>query len=1823
MSQVIRRLSFSKKLFIFFLLIAFGAAFVIYKTNAPAQAASITWDGGGGTNDWSEGANWVGDVAPGVSDIAVFDGTSTKDATIDSAIDVAGIDVNAGYAGTITQAASITVGESDWDMDAGTFTGGSDPITVTGFINIDNITFTSTSGDLTAQEDFVFSSDATFVHNNGTVIFRADSSARNITVSGGVTMNNVTFNATTATNAHRPTAAGDVTVLGTLTLLDGELDSLSGGEVRAQGTIVHDAGFDGGNGRLVIDTAIAFTPTSGGVLPGVILEDAGASFTGLGAATTTIFEGQVQVTEGTWNAGAGNLELQSGLFLEPAGTFNHDNGTITFTGTLTSVVNSDTSGAGNITLYDVVINKSSATAPVSITAGDVLIVSNSATLTNGELDTLSGTPAGKMRIDGTVSIASTFDGGNGVLDLNVATSLAPSAGSVLPGFTLTNAGADFTGPGSGTVTIEGPVDLVTSTFNAGAGTIAFQEDLIVPAGATFNHDSGTIMFSGTAAKTVNVDSSLTLNNVTLAGGSTNVDAADRLVVNGLLTLTDGTFNDGTIEQRGTFNLAGTFDGGDGEIEFHTLQNISLVNGGDLPGIELLVSGSDVTAPGPGTTVEMDRNIILHSGTTFNAGAGTVILAGGIDVSNGGTFNHDSGTIEIEEGGSLADDDVHSFIGSLTFNNFVNTSTNFNNDFTFEFDNTATFTFLGEFSFDVDSSNPPMVITIRSDSSGSQATLDIQDSSPFITDADVKDINNIGTEVRCSIRCVDSGNNIGWYFGQPGIVVSDISGNTTEAGGTATFTVRLRNEPTANVSVPIASSDVTEGTVSDATLTFTSANWDTNQTITVTGQDDADNDGGVQYTTTVGPASSGDASYDGLEAEDVVIVNEDDDAPANGVDFEDPAAFSSENIAESIGVTWFGHDYYGHGFLMTSSGGTEVNLAGTKVRAGCRIVIGGTEYIIARNWYNQGDFTGYITVTTDPATRPRILDGILNDGAVSSITCAEAGPAGLALGTDDFVHSRSVDLATLNDAAGGYKMVYDPSTDSIWADGDHVFKFDLSNLTYDTFSRQSGFEPGMALDTTRNEVWYPNGTSDTISKFDTTTGSVTHYPTEENCESAIYDSVNDRIWVVCSRASGSPDAVQEINPATGGVVQTVVVEVDNSSGNFNTAGLVYDSTNDRLWVGIDNGGTLVALNAADGSYAFGTLAASTFNAGVPDTSFANIRTPQYVAETNTVWMLNAQCDTGQDDYVSILDASNGELIGYFSVPSCPISSVPDSTNDVIFYSSDHEGTFTEVRMEDNVVIEEHVGMDPGYPVTVDGEGDVWYATCCDPNMLEYVRNGVPAGDYYTSITNDTAQIDTSAWGGVDAVAVNESTAGQSIFYAVSFDARSTFYVFGSQRAIVSDQAAVHGGVQGDYYYRDNANTWAPVPSDTAEEGISLAVAAGANNQMTGTEMEALSSSDWDTLGFTAGTLDIASAIFTDDAHDAPSIQSMEFTVGSGGGGGGGGGSVPVTPENIDISVDFCSPAREVTVTLTGENVAEYLLSEDGSFVDAVWTTFDPNVDGNTMTVTFMLSEGDETKNIYAKFRSSTRNQSETVSDSVVLDEAGQCVDVEPPEEPGEEEPTGELVIGCDGISRPVISEEERATYMFGVAPSGEATPVGLASPASLVRAGDYIRGISFDTVYCITSDMERSPFIDETTYFTHTRSFSQTRWVEDDALSEFSLEEPMLPKEGVVLVKFQSAPEVYIYERDETRITRGTLRWITTEELARSIAGEDWSDYVIDLSPVVFTQFDIAAPILAPIEYDTDTLRRRQLLNESSSEIAIIQSLRQASIVEKVMRLFRR
>jgi large repetitive protein len=113
----------------------------------------------------------------------------------------------------------------------------------------------------------------------------------------------------------------------------------------------------------------------------------------------------------------------------------------------------------------------------------------------------------------------------------------------------------------------------------------------------------------------------------------------------------------------------------------------------------------------------------------------------------------------------------------------------------------------------------------------------------------------------------------------GFVVGPVSGHTNEAGGTATFTVALKTEPAAGVSLTLTSSNVGEGTVAAAPLSFSITNWSVPQIVTVTGVDDEVADGNIEYKIRFGPATSTDPNYSGKAPADVTITNDDDDSAA--------------------------------------------------------------------------------------------------------------------------------------------------------------------------------------------------------------------------------------------------------------------------------------------------------------------------------------------------------------------------------------------------------------------------------------------------------------------------------------------------------------------------------------------------------------------------------------------------------------------------------------------------------------------------------------------------------------------------------------------------------------------------------------------------------------------------------------------------------------------------------------------------------------------------------------------------------------------------------
>jgi uncharacterized delta-60 repeat protein len=178
---------------------------------------------------------------------------------------------------------------------------------------------------------------------------------------------------------------------------------------------------------------------------------------------------------------------------------------------------------------------------------------------------------------------------------------------------------------------------------------------------------------------------------------------------------------------------------------------------------------------------------------------------------------------------------------------------------------------GELAFTTDNWNTPQTVTVTGVNDGSVdgdishaitlAVIDAQSDATYDPVSDVVVTNTTADN--------DSA----------GFTVTQSGGSTAvaESGSTDTFTVVLTAQPASDVVLSVVSGDTGEATVDKSTLTFTNGNWNSAQTVTVTGVNDDLDDGNVSATITLAvvDASSADA-FDNVANQTVSAVNADND-----------------------------------------------------------------------------------------------------------------------------------------------------------------------------------------------------------------------------------------------------------------------------------------------------------------------------------------------------------------------------------------------------------------------------------------------------------------------------------------------------------------------------------------------------------------------------------------------------------------------------------------------------------------------------------------------------------------------------------------------------------------------------------------------------------------------------------------------------------------------------------------------------------------------------------------------------------------------------------
>ena len=169
----------------------------------------------------------------------------------------------------------------------------------------------------------------------------------------------------------------------------------------------------------------------------------------------------------------------------------------------------------------------------------------------------------------------------------------------------------------------------------------------------------------------------------------------------------------------------------------------------------------------------------------------------------------------------------------------------------------------------------------------------------------------------------------------------------------------------------------EATVAPTSLTFTSTNWSTAQSVTVTGVNDDLLDGDIAYTVEIGPAVSSDSAYDGNDPADKDLTNNDNDLDSDGDGISDALEGTGDQDGDGVDDC---NDYDPTGYLYDSATGEIISGGSISVSGPGKVTfVGG---INGANGYYQFivDQTGTYTITVTPPA----------GYSVDSTGCADSG-----------------------------------------------------------------------------------------------------------------------------------------------------------------------------------------------------------------------------------------------------------------------------------------------------------------------------------------------------------------------------------------------------------------------------------------------------------------------------------------------------------------------------------------------------------------------------------------------------------------------------------------------------------------------------------------------------------------------------------------------------------------------------------------------------------------------------------------------------------------
>ncbi len=140
----------------------------------------------------------------------------------------------------------------------------------------------------------------------------------------------------------------------------------------------------------------------------------------------------------------------------------------------------------------------------------------------------------------------------------------------------------------------------------------------------------------------------------------------------------------------------------------------------------------------------------------------------------------------------------------------------------------------------------------------------------------------------------------------------------------------------------------------------------------------------------------------------------------------------------------------------------------------------------------------------------------------------------------------------------------------------------------------------------------------------------------------------------------------------------------------------------------------------------------------------------------------------------------------------------------------------------------------------------------------------------------------------------------------------------------------------------------------------------------------------------------------------------------------------------------------------------------------------------------------------------------------------------------------------------------------------------ALPAAAQPVGRIFKG-SGSTVYLRAADGKRYTFPNDKVFRSWFPNGTAVEQTADEDVARVPFGGLVAYRPGTTLVKVTTDPRVYAVDR------AGTLRWIRTEAIARSLYGDDWAKKVVDLPDEFFASYRLGTDIESQAGFDVQNM----------------------------------